>query len=102
MLARKLEEGARAAEAEAAAAERAKLEEARAKEAAKAPAAAERQAERAARAAERARSTSSRSRSRAKDKGLLEQVMGSPAVRDMARTAGRAIVRSLFGTWRRR
>jgi DNA helicase HerA-like ATPase len=102
MLARKLEEGARAAEAEAAAAERAKLEEARAKEAAKAQAAAERQAERDARAAERARSTSSRSRSRAKDKGLLEQVMGSPAVRDMARTAGREIVRSIFGTGRRR
>ncbi|WP_432558780.1 helicase HerA-like domain-containing protein [Granulicoccus sp. GXG6511] len=99
MLARKLEEGARAAEAEAAAAEQAKLEEARAKEAAKAQAAAERAAEREAQAAQRSRSTS---RSRSKDKGFLEQVMGSPVVRDMARTAGREIVRSIFGTGRRR
>ncbi|MDO5499417.1 MAG: DUF853 family protein [Propionibacteriaceae bacterium] len=97
MLARKVEEGARAAEAEAAAAERAKLEAAQAKEAEKARAAAEKEAERAARTAQ-----TQQRRARAKDKGLLEQVMGSAAVRDMARTAGREIVRSIFGTGRRR
>ncbi|WP_425307970.1 helicase HerA-like domain-containing protein [Ammonicoccus fulvus] len=93
MLARKFEEGAKAAEAEAAAAERAKLDEAAAKERAKADAAAAKEAEREARAEEKRR---------ANDKGIVEQVLGSSVVRDMARTAGREIVRSIFGTGRRR
>jgi uncharacterized protein len=33
---------------------------------------------------------------------MLEQVTGSGAFREMARTAGREIVRSIFGTARRR
>lgn len=89
MLARKVEAGARAAEAEAAAAEQGELEQ----EQAKARAAAEKDAERAPR---------QEGKRRSKEKGFLEQVMGSPVVRDMARTAGREIVRSIFGTGRRR
>lgn len=93
MLARKLDEGAKAAEAEAAAAEQAKLDEAAAKERAKAEVAAAREAEREAKA---------EAKRKANEKGVLEQVMGSSVVRDMARTAGREIVRSIFGTGRRR
>ena len=40
--------------------------------------------------------------SRRAEKSVLEQVTGSGAFREMARTAGREIVRSIFGTARRR
>ena len=40
--------------------------------------------------------------SRREEKSVLEQVTGSSAFRDFARTAGREIVRSIFGTARRR
>jgi len=35
-------------------------------------------------------------------KSMVEQIAGNPMVRDMARTAGREIIRGLFGTARRR
>ena len=56
-------------------------------------------AEREMRAAERPRTRTS---SRRAEKSVLEQVTGSGAFREMARTAGREIVRSIFGTARRR
>ncbi|WP_460768779.1 helicase HerA-like domain-containing protein [Mariniluteicoccus flavus] len=100
MLGRRLEEGARAAEAERAAAdqaktaaEQAKQAEAQARADEKARAAAAKEAERAAREEEKRR---------ANDKGLVESVVESTVFRDIARTAGREIVRSLFGTARRR
>lgn len=86
MLARKLEEGARVAEQEAA--EQAEAE--RAAQAAK-------QAEAQARQQPRAPRTSTR-----QEKGVVEQVVGSSAFKQFARSAGREIVRSLFGTARRR
>ncbi|OYO19535.1 helicase HerA-like domain-containing protein [Enemella evansiae] len=82
ILAKRVEDGARAA-AEAQAAE----------EQAKNDAAAQQQAERDTRAAEK---------SRGKEKSVVEQVVGSPVFRDIARTASREIMRSLFGTRRRR
>ena len=81
ILAKRVEEGAKAA-ADAQAAE----------EQAKNDAAAQQQADRDARAAERGRG---------KDKSVVEQVVGSPVFRDIARTASREIMRSLFGTRRR-
>lgn len=36
------------------------------------------------------------------EKGMVEQIVNSPIVRDLARTAGREIFRGLFGTARRR
>jgi uncharacterized protein len=96
ILARKLQAGAeeaererRAAEAEEDARQRARLE-----------ADARERAERDLRAAERAQPRTRTSR-RA-EKSVLEQVTGSGAFREMARTAGREIVRSIFGTARRR
>jgi uncharacterized protein len=96
ILARKLQAGAeeaererRAAEADEDARQRAKLE-----------ADARERAERDMRAAERAQPRTRTSR-RA-EKSVLEQVTGSGAFREMARTAGREIVRSIFGTARRR
>ncbi len=98
MLARKLEAGAEAADRERqakAAAEQAELD---AKERAKAQA----QAERDARAAERAQPTPRATSSRRREKNVVEQITGNTAFRQFARTAGREIVRSLFGTARRR
>ncbi|NNG19673.1 DUF853 family protein [Naumannella sp. ID2617S] len=99
ILTRRVEDGARAAEEARIAAERAKAAEAQAKLDAKAQAAAEKEAERAARESERA--ARAEEKRRANEKGLVEQVVGSPVFRDIARTAGREIVRSIFGTRRR-
>lgn len=41
-------------------------------------------------------------RANPKEKNIVEEVVGSPAFRQFARSAGREIVRSLFGTGRRR
>lgn len=90
MLVRKAEEGARAAEAEAAAAEQAKVRDRQAKEAAKAEASKQRSAPRSA------------GKPAGQDKGMLDEVMNSPLVRDIARNATRQLVRSIFGTGRRR
>ncbi|HEV2929002.1 MAG TPA: helicase HerA-like domain-containing protein, partial [Propionibacteriaceae bacterium] len=92
MLARKLRAGAEEAERERRAAE--------AEERAKADANARARAEREIREAERAQPRTRTSRRT--EKSMLEQVTGSGAFREMARTAGREIVRSIFGTARRR
>jgi hypothetical protein len=94
MLARKLQAGAEEAERERRAAEA----EVEMRERAGAEADARVRAEREMRTAERPRTRTSR---RA-EKSVLEQVTGSSAFREMARTAGREIVRSIFGTARRR
>ena len=96
MLARKLQAGAEEAERE----RRANEAEAEARERAKVEADARARAERDMRESERARPRTRTSR-RA-EKSVLEQVTGSGAFREMARTAGREIVRSIFGTARRR
>lgn len=88
MLARKAEEGAQAAAAEAAGAEEAKRREQQAKDASKAEATAQRKAP--------------RSKSKGQDKGVIDEVMNSPLIRDIARNATNQLVRSLFGTGRRR
>jgi len=67
---------------------------AEAKERAKAQA----QAEREARAAARGQPRSSQRR----EKSVVEQITGSSAFKQFARTAGTQIVRSIFGTARRR
>ncbi|WP_246099849.1 helicase HerA-like domain-containing protein [Tessaracoccus rhinocerotis] len=85
MLIRKVEEGARAAEEQARAEAERQEAEARRKESGP---------------TSRSRSTGP-SRSR-KEPGLVEQVTGSTAFKQFARTAAREIVRSLFGTGRRR
>ena len=95
MLARKLEAGAAAAEQERQAAEAAKQAELQAKEQAKLDEQARRDAERA------SRQPASRS-SRRPEKSVIEQVASSGAFKDFARTAGREIVRSIFGTARRK
>ncbi|WP_460744770.1 helicase HerA-like domain-containing protein [Mariniluteicoccus endophyticus] len=104
MLATRVEEGAKAAEAERVAAEQAKAAEAQAKLDEKARLAAEKEAqkeaERAAREAEKQRLAEEKRK--ANEKGLVESVVESPVFRDIARTAGREIVRSIFGTARRR
>ncbi|GAA2180716.1 DUF853 family protein [Brooklawnia cerclae] len=74
MLARKLEEGAAAARAEAEAKQQ---------------------------AAQPQRSTSSRSSGR-REKSVVEKVANSSVFKQLARSAGREIVRSLFGTGRKR
>ena len=96
MLARKLQAGAEEAErerhaeqAESEAAARAKLE-------AKMRAEAEREARATQRAQPRTR-TSTRA-----EKSVVEEITGSSAFKQFARTAGREIVRSIFGTARRR
>jgi uncharacterized protein len=90
ILARRLQAGAEAAERERLEKEAAAHAEAAAKEQAKAQAAAERAA--------RAQSRSPRSR----EKSTVEQITDSSAFKQFARTAGREIVRSIFGTARRR
>ncbi len=98
MLARKLEAGAEAAQREEQARAAAEQAEADAKERARAEAAAEREA----RAAERTTPSRSRTTSRRAEKSVVEEITGNTAFRQFARTAGREIVRSLFGTARRR
>ena len=92
MLARKLEAGAQQAEAERQAAEA----QARADTQAKADAQAQREAERTARA------QSTRQPSRRQDKGILGEIVGSTTFRQVARSATTQIIRSIFGTARRR
>jgi DNA helicase HerA-like ATPase len=96
MLARKLQAGAEEAERERRAAEA----EAEARQRAKADAGTQAKIEREMRSAERAQPRTRTSRRT--EKSMLEQVTGSSAFREMARTAGREIVRSIFGTARRR
>ncbi|HEY5820467.1 MAG TPA: helicase HerA-like domain-containing protein, partial [Propionibacteriaceae bacterium] len=98
MLARKLEAGAEAAAREQQAKDAAAQAELDAKERAKAEAAAERDA----RAAQRSQPSAPRTTSRRQEKTVVEQITGNTAFRQFARTAGREIVRSLFGTARRR
>ena len=86
ILARKLEEGARQAQIESDQAEEAK----RADQAARQQEAAQRQTSR------------SQPRARRPDPTLAEQVMKSSVFKQAARTATREIVRSIFGTGRRR
>jgi hypothetical protein len=95
MLARKLEAGAAAAERERQAAEAAELAEEQAKRQARADEQARR--EEAGRADRRPAP-----RSRRQEKSVIEQVTSSSVFSDFARTAGREIVRSIFGTARRR
>jgi DNA helicase HerA-like ATPase len=97
MLARKLEQGAAAAQQEREQAERAEQQEEADKQAAKEQAAAARQQPR---ASER-RAGQPRSSSR-QPKGTLEQIVSSPMVKSFAGTAAREIFRGLFGTARRR
>lgn len=96
VLTRQLAEGAAAAEAEA----RAEEERRRREEAEKEMAAAEKELarrEREARAEEAARRRYER-----ENPGLIQQVTKSAVFRDFVRTAGREIVRGIFGTGRRR
>ena len=94
ILARKLQAGAEAAERERLEKEAAAQAEATAKERARAQA----QAEREARTAARSQSRSPQRR----EKSMVEQITGSSAFKQFARTAGTEIVRSIFGTARRR
>jgi FKBP-type peptidyl-prolyl cis-trans isomerase len=89
MLARKLEEGSAAAEREKQAAEAAKQAEQQAKDDEKARAQAERESHAPAARAKQ-------------EKSVFEQVANSGVFKDFARTAGREIVRSIFGTARRK
>jgi uncharacterized protein len=95
ILARKLQAGAEAAERERLEKEAAARAAAEAKEREKAQA----QAEREARAATARSRSSSRQR---QEKSMVEEITDSSAFRQFARTAGREIVRSIFGTARRR
>ena len=101
MLARKLEQGAAAAQQEQGQAERRRQDEEDAEQARRAQADSER----------RSRSGDSRSReprprqpraSSREQKGMVEQIAGSTVFRQFARSAGREIVRGLFGAARRR
>jgi hypothetical protein len=94
ILARKLEAGAEEAERERLEKEAATRAAAEAKERERAQA----QAEREARAAARTRSGTPQRR----EKSMVEQITGSSAFKQFARTAGTEIVRSIFGTARRR
>ena len=89
ILARKLEEGSAAAEREKQAAEAAKQAEQQAKDDEKARAQAERES----------RAPAPRAK---QEKSVFEQVANSGVFKDFARTAGREIVRSIFGTARRK
>jgi DNA helicase HerA-like ATPase len=92
MLARKLEAGAAAAQQEQERADQAKQADEAAKQAAKDQAAAERQQPR----------TSQPRASTRQQKGMVEQIVSSPMVKQFAGTAAREIFRGLFGTARRR
>ena len=93
-LARALQAGAEAAEQERLEKEAAARAAAEAKEREKLQA----QAERGARAAARSQPRTSQRR----EKSMVEQITGSSAFKQFARTAGTEIVRSIFGTARRR
>jgi hypothetical protein len=93
-LTRDLQAGAEAAERERLEKEAAARAAAEAKERAKAEA----QAEREARVAARSQPRSSQRR----EKSMVEQITDSSAFKQFARTAGTEIVRSIFGTARRR
>jgi hypothetical protein len=93
-LTRDLQAGAEAAERERLEKEAAARAAAEAKERAKAEA----QAEREARAAARSQPRSSQRQ----EKSMVEQITDSSAFKQFARTAGTEIVRSIFGTARRR
>ncbi|GAB2591139.1 helicase HerA-like domain-containing protein [Microlunatus antarcticus] len=92
MLSRKLEAGAAAAQQEQERAEQAKQREEAARQATKDQAAAERQ---------QPRASQPRASSR-QQKGMVEQIAGSTVFRQFARSAGREIVRGLFGAARKR
>ena len=94
ILARKLQAGAEEAERERLQKEAAARAEVEAKQRAKAEA----QAEREARAAARAQSRTPRRQ----EKSMVEQITDSSAFKQFARTAGTEIIRSIFGTARRR
>jgi hypothetical protein len=94
ILARKLQAGAEEAERERLEADAADRAAAEAKERARAKA----QAERAARTAARAQARTPQRQ----EKSVVEQITGSSAFKQFARTAGTEIVRSIFGTARRR
>jgi uncharacterized protein len=94
ILAAKLQAGAEQAERERLEAEAADRAAAEAKERARA----QPQAEREARTAARAQSRTPQRR----EKSVVEQITGSSAFKQFARTAGTEIVRSIFGTARRR
>ncbi len=94
MLARKLEEGAAAAERERQQAEAVAQADLAAKDQARARTEAEREARAGAPRAPRA--------STRQQKGMVEQIAGSTVFRQFARSAGREIVRGLFGTVRKR
>ena len=96
MLARKLRAGAEEAERE----RRAEQADADAAAQGKLQRKMQAEAEREARAAERAQPRT-RTSARA-EKSVVEEITGSSAFRQFARTAGREIVRSIFGTARRR
>jgi hypothetical protein len=101
MLARKLEAGAAAAERERQAAEAARQAELAAKERAKLDEQGRKDADREAARAERAAHQPA-SRSPRAEKSVIEQVASSGVLKDFARTAGREIVRSIFGTARKK
>ena len=93
ILARKLRAGAEAAERE----RQAQATEVEARQRTKAETELNEERERA------ERTTAPRTRSsRREDKSVVEQITDSSVFRDIARTAGREIVRSIFGTARRR
>lgn len=99
MLARKLEAGAQAAEQEAAGVAAPAGDSAPGSPPGRQPTAAPTHS-----ANERQPTTqqSGSSRSRRQEKSVIEQVAGSSVVKQFARSAGREIVRALFGTARRR
>ena len=99
MLARKLEQGAATAAAEQQRAEEARRAQEAAEQQAKDDARARTEAERAERAA---RSSQPRASSKRQEKGMVEQITSSTVFRQFARSAGREIVRGLFGAARRR
>jgi len=92
MLARKLEQGAAAAQQEQEQAERVKQQDEADKQAAK---------ERTAAARQQPRASQPRASSR-QPKGTFEQIVSSPLVKSFAGQAGREIIRGLFGSARRR
>jgi uncharacterized protein len=97
-LTRELQAGAEAAERERLEKEAAARAAAEAKELQKAQAQAEREPRTEARAGARSQSRTPQRR----EKSMVEQITGSSAFKQFARTAGTEIVRSIFGTARRR
>jgi len=104
MLARKVEQGAAAAQQEAAAQaqaeQQAKDQAAAQKEADRQAAAAQKEAER--QAAAQQREAATEQRRQANKKSVIEEVASSSIFKSFVRTAGNEIVRGIFGTARRR